>query len=79
MKATINFRGFTFDVQYDYEPAEPMVYNYGDGSGYPGFPESFNFWEVLLNGTDALDLLSDCFDDFEEEAIEQIKEQISKW
>lgn len=73
MKATINFRGFEFDVQYDYEPAEKQVYNYGDGSGYPGYPETFEFWEVELNGIDAFDLLSNCFEEFEEEAIKQIK------
>lgn len=73
MKATINFRGFEFEVQYDYEPAEEPVYNYGDGSGYAGYPEQFEFWEVKLNDIDAMDLLEDCFDDFEEEAIKQIK------
>lgn len=25
-------------VEYEYTPAEPMVWRYSDGSGYPGFP-----------------------------------------
>jgi hypothetical protein len=67
MKATINFRGFEFEVQYDYEPAERQTYD------YPGYPETFDFWEVELNGINASDLLEHCFEEFEEEAIKQIK------
>jgi hypothetical protein len=67
MKATINFRGFDFDVQYDYEPEESQTHD------YPGYPETFDFWEVKLNNIDAMDLLQDCFEDFEEEAINQLK------
>ena len=67
MKATINFRGFEFDVQYDYEPEEMQTYE------YPGSPATFDFWQVKLNGIDAMDLLEHCFEDFEEEAINQLK------
>jgi len=67
MEATINFRGFEFDVQYNYEPAERQTHD------YPGYPEQFEFWEIKLNNIDAMDLLMDCFEEFEEEAIEQIK------
>jgi hypothetical protein len=67
MKATINFRGFDFDVQYDYEPAERQTYDYS------GYPETFDFFEVELNGIDATYLLEDCFEEFEEEAINQLK------
>ena len=67
MKATIIFRGFEFDVQYDYEPEEMQTYE------YPGNPGIFDFWEVKLNNIDAMDLLQDCFEEFEEEAIEQLK------
>ena len=68
MKATINFRGFEFEVQFDYEPMEQQTHD------YPGYPEQFNFWEVRLNNVDAIDLLQDCFEEFEEEAINQIKD-----
>jgi hypothetical protein len=67
MKATINFRGFEFDVQYDYEPEESQTHD------YPGYPETFDFWEVKLNNIDAMELLQDCFEDFEEEAINQLE------
>ena len=67
MKATINFRGFEFEVQFDYEPAEKQTHD------YPGYTEQYQFWEVELNGIDAMDLLTDCFEEFEEEAIEQLK------
>ena len=79
MKATVKFKGFEFDVQFDYEPAEDAIYNYGDGSGYPGYPESYDFWEIKLNNIDASDLLDHCIEEFEEEAIEQIKKQNSDW
>lgn len=77
MKTTIKFKGFDFDVEFFYEPAEDAVYNYGDGSGYPGWPEEYEFYKIELNGIDASDLLDHCIDDFEEEAIEQIKKQNS--
>lgn len=79
MKATINFKGFEFDVEFFYEPAEDAVINYGDGSGYPGYPEQYEFSEIKLNGKDATDLLEHCIEEFEEEAIEQIKKQNSEW
>lgn len=79
MKATINFRGFEFEVEFFYEPAEDAVINYGDGSGYQGYPEQYEFSEITLNGIDASLLLEDCIEEFEEEAIKQIKKQSSEW
>jgi hypothetical protein len=67
MKATINFRGFDFDVQYDYQPEERQTHE------YPGYPETFDFWEVKLNGINASNLLEHYFDEFEFEAIKQLK------
>jgi endonuclease V-like protein UPF0215 family len=73
MTATIKFKGFEFDVEFFYEPAEDSVYNYGDGTGYPGWAEEYQFSKIELNGIDATELLEAYFEDFEEEAIQQIK------
>jgi len=66
--ATINFRGFDFECEYDYSPEERQTYD------YPGYPETWDFFKITLNGIDAEDLLSDCFEDFEEQAIKQLTE-----
>lgn len=37
-------------VEYEYEPGEPMVWRYADGSGHPGSPDSAEVTGFLLNG-----------------------------
>lgn len=64
---SVTFRGFDFDFQYNYEPAEKRTYD------YPGYVEEFEIFNVTLNGIDASELLEDCFEEFEEAAIENIK------
>jgi hypothetical protein len=64
---TIHFREFEFKVKYNYRPAERQTHD------DPGCEEEFEFHEITLNGIEASWLLSECMDDFEEEAIEQIK------
>jgi len=36
-------------IEYDYEPEEPMVRYYSDGSGYPGSPAMIEVTRVVLN------------------------------
>jgi hypothetical protein len=36
----------TILIEYDYEPGEPMVRYYPDGSGYPGSPADCAPWNV---------------------------------
>ena len=40
MNVKIEFRGVEFEVEFDYQPEEPQVLYYADGSGYPGCGES---------------------------------------
>ena len=63
---TINYRGFDFEFELDYQPAERQTLY------YPGCAESFEIYNITLNGIDASDLLHRNIDDFEEEVINQI-------
>jgi hypothetical protein len=38
----------TIIIEYDYEPGEPMVRYYPDGSGYPGSPAGCAPWHVQV-------------------------------
>jgi len=46
------------NIEYEYTEGEPMVYNYGDGSGYPGSPASIELYTVSVNGADITDIIS---------------------
>ena len=67
-KSSINFRGFDFDFEYNYYAGTPATHEE---------PEDYPEWEIFnvtLNGIDASDLLDGMYNDFEEEAINQLKE-----
>jgi hypothetical protein len=64
---TIQFRGFEFKFKYTYQPAERQTHE------DPGCDEYFEIYDITLNGIDASELLFECLEEFEEEAIEQIK------
>jgi hypothetical protein len=51
----------------NYEPEERQTYE------YPGSPAMFEIYNVTLNGINADELLESQRDEFEEEAIEHIK------
>lgn len=44
----------TILIEYDYEPGEPMVRYYLDGSGYPGSPAGCQPWNVEVTSVDGL-------------------------
>lgn len=56
-------------VDYDYQPEEPMVRYYPDGSGYPGAAEEVTVTSVKFGNVELISELSD-------EQIEEIEEQI---
>ena len=60
------------DVHYDYQEAEAMVYNYGDGSGYPGSPASIDIYKVTVEDVDITDILADY-------VLEDLEQQLLKW
>lgn len=67
MKYQINYKGFIFEFDMNYEPYEAQTYE------YPGSPAAFEIYNVTLNGIDADELLEHQREEFEEAAIEYIK------
>lgn len=62
---TVYYKGCLLTVEYDYQPEEPMVMYYSDGSGYPGCPEEFIINSIFLGDQDVSELLEDQFEDIE--------------
>lgn len=71
MKTTIEIDGINLMVDYDYEPEEPMVWRYPDGSGHPGSPEIIWINSVKADEVDIYDLLHN-------NVIEEIEENIKR-
>ena len=69
---TITLFDVYLDVEYLYNPAEPPVYYYKDGSGYPGAPEYVEILSIKCNGADLYDFIDgfDLLDKIEEEILE---------
>jgi len=53
---TITFKGIELVVKFDYQPEEKPVYNYGDGSGYPGCKEEYTIEDIIHNDESILEL-----------------------
>lgn len=76
MKTVIEFKGVKFDVEFDYQPEEPMLMYDRDGGGYPGCAESVdNIYEFRHKGTCFYEFL----EDYEEEIIELILESLRNY
>jgi hypothetical protein len=71
---TIEFKGIEFDVEFDYQPEEPMVMYYADGSGYPGCAEECTLTDISHKGTDFMEFFEDDIEEIEEEILNQIHE-----
>jgi hypothetical protein len=65
-QGTINYKGFEFNFDYNYEPYEQQTYE------YPGSPAQFEIYNVTLNGIDASDLLENQIEEFDEYAIDHL-------
>jgi len=68
----IEIHGVTVSVDYDYNPGEPMVMYYKDGSGHPGEPPSAEIRAIYAGGEeDIYHLLSqDVLEEIECKLIE---------
>ena len=74
MEITILFKEVEFEVEYDYQPMEPMVMYYKDGSGYPGCPETIEIGEIKHKGTCFFELLEEHFVEIEELILDKMHE-----
>lgn len=66
--SSINYKGFDFDFHYNHYKGMPSTWE------DPAEAEEFEIYNITLNGVDASDLLEAQIDDFEEEAINYLKE-----
>lgn len=48
----ISYKDVIFDVHYEYSPAEPRVWNDGNGHGHPGYPAEVYIHKVYHNNDD---------------------------
>jgi hypothetical protein len=65
-QGTINYKGFEFNFDYNYEPYEQQTYE------YPGSPAQFEIYNITLNGIDASDLLENQIEEFDECVIDNL-------
>ena len=65
-QGTINYKGFEFNFDYNYEPYEQQTYE------YPGSPAQFEIYNITLNGIDASDLLENQIEEFDEYVIDNL-------
>ncbi|NCC55790.1 MAG: hypothetical protein EOM11_09990 [Erysipelotrichia bacterium] len=62
MELTVIFKEIEFEVGFDYQPEEPMVRYYSDGTGYPGCASAIEgIWKVEHKGTDFIPFLDEVF------------------
>jgi len=69
---TIVFRGIELVVKFDYQPEEKPVYDYGDGSGYPGSSELYTIEDIIHNDESILSLFD--HGKYDEEIINLLKQ-----
>jgi hypothetical protein len=69
----IEFRGVILDVELDYEPSEPMVMYYSDGSGYPGSPAGIGIINIKIENQDVMELLEDYLDEITDLLFEKLE------
>lgn len=71
MRTFVTFRDIELEVYYDYQPGEEAILNDSDGSGYPGYPESYDIRTIKVGKNDITSL-------FDEKMIEELIEEIRK-
>ncbi len=70
--AEVKVRDINLNVYYEYDPGEPMVMYYKDGSGHPGEPPSIEIQAVYAGEIDIYELLdADMLDYIEQKLIEK--------
>lgn len=75
MDINIIYKGIEFQVEFDFQPEEPMVRYYSDGSGYPGCPAEAIINEISYNEECFFDILEDKFDEIQGLILEKMGEE----
>lgn len=71
MEVIVDFRGVDIVVHGNYIKGESSVYNYGDGSGYPGSASDFEIDKITV-----IDSSVDIFDFFSSRDLEIITDSV---
>ena len=71
MEVIIDFKGIDIVVHGNYIKGESSVYNYGDGSGYPGSASDFEIDKITV-----IDSSVDIFDFFSSRDLDIIKDRV---
>ena len=66
METIVNYKGVEMLVEFDYQPPEPMVMYYPDGSGYPGCDAHINITNIEIEDQDAWELIEAILNGIEE-------------
>ena len=59
------------EIEFYYEPSEPQVPYYKDGSGYPGYGGCLDIESIKKNGVE-------CHEDYTEKEIDEMEDIIFK-
>jgi hypothetical protein len=54
---TIDYDNIEFDIEYEFTPSEPAVYNYGDGSGYSGCGAEVEILSIKISDYEVYDII----------------------
>ena len=69
----IDFKGLELDIEFDYQPEEPMVMYYPDGSGYPGCAAEVEITTIHYEERDISEIM-DCLDQLEDIELQILEE-----
>jgi len=72
MNIDLYFKGVEFQIEFDFQPEEPMVMYYKDGSGYPGCAAEVTIESIKHQGVDFYDVLEDSISDIEDMVLAKI-------
>jgi hypothetical protein len=74
MLKVIEYKGIEFDVEFNYNPPEPMVMYYKDGTGYPGCEAEIEIQYIKHKGTCFYDILEDNITEIEQLVWKELEE-----
>lgn len=75
MRRELTYKGVDLDIEFDYQPEEPMVMYYKDGSGDPGCPSSVTITGIKIVRIDVYELLEDQIEAIELELIQEYEQE----
>jgi hypothetical protein len=78
MRRELTYKEVELDIEFDYQPEEPMVMYYKDGSGDPGCPSEATITDIKIGKINVWQLLEDQIEDIEKELLEDYEESMQE-